>query len=176
MKDKKILIPLLFVIIFTLSGCGHKSTSELVDIEQFKCQNSIQTVFDVLGETDMETSSLIGDYYEYENLNLWGYDGYVDFRVRDDKETISSFECTLTLNDNEFEELLSRFSDKYGSYEVSNYTNQTAYTWEFSEDESSDLGYNKLSIGYYGDKKYIVDFSDEWSMYKDDVYYEHLDE
>lgn len=170
------LILLISVCIVILSGCGHKSDSSLVNIEQFKCQASIQTVFQVLGNTELETSSLSGEYYEYDDLNLWGYTGEAVFKVRDDKDTISSFYCNLTLNTNELEDILSDFSNRYGEYEKTDFSNQTAYTWNIDENESAQLGYNSISITDYGDKKIVVHFSDEWSFYKDEAYYEYIKE
>lgn len=171
---KKLLTILLFC--FILVGCGHKSKAEPTDIEQFKCQDSIQTVFGVLGEIEMEENAFIGECYTYENLNLYGYNGKAVFYVRDDKETISEFECRFELNKKEFEDVLSQLEDKYGEYEKSEYSNQIAYVWETSEDEAEQIGYNRISLSDYGDKKAVLNFSDEWSMYKDEVYYQHLEE
>lgn len=165
----------VITFLLLLTGCGHKSKEELIDIEQFRCQDSIQTVFAVLGETEMENNVYIGECYTYENLNLYGYDGEAIFRVRDDKDTISSFECSLKLDKNEFEDVLSQLEDKYGESEKSEHSNQTAYVWEIPENEWDEKGYNRISFSDYGDKKAFVDFSDEWSLYKDEVYYEHLE-
>lgn len=173
-KTKQFTTILLMIIL--LGGCGNKSKAELTDIEQFRCQDSIQTVFDVLGKIEMETSAYIGENYTYENLNLYGYNGKAIFRVRDDKETISSFECSLKLNKKEFEDVLSQLEDKYGEYEKNKYQNQIAYVWEFTEDKAEEMGYNRVSLSDYGDKKVYVKFSDEWSIYKDEAYYEHLEE
>ncbi len=175
MKKTKQFITILLMMIL-LGGCGNKSKEELTDIEQFRCQDSIQTVFDVLGEIEMETSAYVGENYTYENLNLYGYDGKAIFRVRDDKETISSFECSLKLNKKEFEDVLSQLEDKYGEYEKSEYTNQITYAWEFSEDKAEEMGYNEISLSDNGDKKVYVKFWDEWSGKKDDAYYKHLEE
>lgn len=172
----KRLILLIIVLCFLLIGCGNKSDKELTNIEQFKCQDSIQTVFDVLGEVEIENNAYIGECYTYEDLNLYGYNGKAFFRVRDDKKTISSFEGSLTLNKKEFEDVLSQLEDKYGEYKKSEYTNQIAYVWKFSEDKAKELGYNRISLSDYGDKKVYVDFSDEWSIYKDEAYYKHLEE
>lgn len=170
---KKILTILLCALM--LMGCGHKSDSEIVDIGQFKCQDSIEIVFNVLGKTDMEDNVYIGECYRYENLNLFGYNGEAIFRVRDNKDTISKFECNLELNKKEFENVLSQLSEKYGKYEKSEHPNQTAYVWNFSDSEAEELGYNRISLSDYGDKKAVIDFSDEWSSYKDETYYEHLE-
>lgn len=175
-KQKKQIIAMLLMIMVLLCGCGNKSKAKITDIEQFRCQDSIQTVFDVLGEIKMETSAYIGENYTYENLNLYGYDGKAIFRVRDDKETISSFECNLILNKKEFEDVLSQLKDKYGEYEKNEYTNQTAYVWEIAEDKAEEIGYNRISLSDNGDKKVYVKFSDEWSDKKDDAYYKHLEE
>lgn len=165
----------VITFLLLLTGCGHESKEELIDIEQFRCQDSIQTVFAVLGETEMENNVYIGECYTYENLNLYGYDGEAIFRVRDDKDTISSFECSLKLDKNEFEDVLSQLEDKYGESEKSEHSNQTAYVWEIPENKWGEKGYNRISFSDYGDKKAVVDFSDEWSIYKDEVYYEHLE-
>ncbi len=173
---KKIVRTIVIIItMFGMCGCGHKSEEKLTDIEQFKCQDSIQTVFDVLGETELETGTFGGEYYKYENLNLYGYDGKAFFHVRDNKETISSFECSFELNKKEFEDVLSQLEDKYGEYEKHEYSNQIAYVWEIPEDKTESFGYNKICLSDYGDKKVYVEFSDEWSMYKDEAYYEHLE-
>ncbi len=37
-----------------VTACGHNSSAEPIDLEQFKCSSSIQTVFEVLGETEKE--------------------------------------------------------------------------------------------------------------------------
>ena len=166
----------ILLVVLLLSGCGHKSDSEITDIEQFRCSDSIETVFDVLGETKIVTDGLGGERYEYDNLNLYGYNGEAIFRVRDDEDTIRSFECSLELNKREFENVLSQLSDKYGDYEKSEYTNQIAYVWEFSDSEAEKLGYNRISLSDYGNKKAVIDFDDEWSIYKDEAYYEYLEE
>ena len=178
MKCKMLRIVIALVMAFCLAGCGHKSSAELTDIEQFKCQDSIQTVFDVLGESEI-LQSMVGDgqYYKYENLNLWGYEGNAVFDVRDDKDTIQNFYCNLTLENWEFEELISQFTEKYGSYEVDNYGETIkVYGWDIAEEEAEELGYNDVHIQDNGDKKYTVYFSDEWSMLKDEAYYEYLEE
>lgn len=166
----------ILLVVLLLSGCGHKSDSEITDIEQFRCSDSIETVFDVLGETKIVTDGLGGERYEYDNLNLYGYNGEAIFRVRDDEDTIRSFGCSLELNKREFEDVLSQLSDKYGDYEKSEYTNQIAYVWEFSDSEAEKLGYNRISLSDYGNKKAVIDFDDEWSIYKDEAYYEYLEE
>ena len=167
-----VILPLLFI----LTGCGHKSKTKLVDIEQFKCQDSIQTVFDVLGETDIESHALEGEICKYEGLNLWGYNGEAVFHIRDNQDTIQSFYCTLILNKKEFEDVLCQLSDKYGNYEKAEYTNQITYTWEVPEDEAERLGYCKISLSNHGNQRTIIEFSDEWSLYTDEAYYEHLEE
>lgn len=159
-----------------LTGCGHKSEEELTDIEQFRCQDSIQTVFDVLGETELETGMFGGDYYKYESLNLWGYNGEALFAVRDDKKTIRDFYCNLQLDKKEFQDVLSQLESKYGEYEKHDYSSQTSYVWEIPEDSWEEKGYSQISFVDYGDKKFVVKFSDEWSMYKDEAYYKHLEE
>lgn len=174
MKKTFILTVILWVIVLT--GCGHKSDKEITDIEQFRCSDSIQTVFDVLGESELLNSAFGGEYYEYEDLNLWGYNGSAIFRVRNDEETISSFYCNLNLSKKEFINVFLQLGNKYGEYEIHEYSNQTAYVWEIEEDEAEEIGYNKIVLSDYGDNKYVVDFSDEWSMYKDEVYFEHLEE
>lgn len=173
---KKLFMLSLLQITFLLSGCGHTSDTKPINIEQFKCQESIETVFNVLGETDMETNTFIGECYRYENLNLFGYNGYALFRVRDNKDTIQSFECYFELNKKEFEDVLSQLKDKYGEYKKSVYSNQIAYVWEIPEDKAEQLGYNRISFSDCGDKKAVIDFSDEWSIYKDEAYYEYLEE
>lgn len=172
---KKLIIFFAMCVLF-LSGCGNKSDKEVTDIEQFRCQDSIETVFSVLGEVELESSAFGGEYYKYDNLNLWGYNGEVVFRVRDDKETIAFFYCNLKLNKKEFEDILSQLTDKYGEYEKKEYSNQIAYVWRIPEDEAKEIGYNKITFSDYGDKKAVVDFSDEWSIYKDEAYYKHLEE
>lgn len=169
-----------FVIVWAtcvfLVGCGNKSDSELVNIEQFKCQDSIKSVFNVIGETDMEVNKNIGECYRYENLNLFGYNGEALFRVRNNKDTIKNFECNFKLNRKEFEDVLSQLSAKYGDYEKNENPGQTAYVWRISEDEAEQLGYNRISFTDYGDKKATVDFSDDWSTRTDESYYESLKE
>lgn len=39
-----------------------------------------------------------GDFYKYEGLNLWGYNGTAVFEVRDNYDAIQSFYCSMTLN------------------------------------------------------------------------------
>lgn len=174
MKKTFLLTVILWVMVLT--GCGHKSNEEITDIEQFRCSDSIQTVFNVLGESELQNSMFGGEYYEYEDLNLWGYNGSAIFRVRNDEETISSFYCNLTLSKKEFINVFLQLGNKYGEYEIHEYSNQIAYVWEIEEDEAREIGYNKIVLSDYGDNKYVVDFSDEWSMYKDEVYFEHLEE
>lgn len=174
--EKVFAVMASLVLCFGLTSCGHKSDKKLTDAEQFKCSDSIQTVFDILGETELKTGVLDSEYYKYEDLNLWGYNGTAVFNVRDDKDTIQSFHCSFTLDEKEFEDVLSQLENKYGEYEKHEYSNQIAYVWEISEDEADKIGYNEISFSDYGDKKAIVKFSDEWSMYKDEAYYEHLEE
>lgn len=170
---KKILMILLCALM--LMGCGHKSDSEIVDIGQFKCQDSIETVFSVLGKAELETSGVEGERYKFEELNLYGYEGTAVFKVRDDEDTISSFYCSFILDKAEFENVLDQLSEKYGEYKKSEHSNQIAYVWEIPDSEAEELGYDRISFSDYGDKKAIVDFSDEWSSYKDETYYEHLE-
>lgn len=174
MKKRIFFVSIILFVAF-LCSCGHKSDAELTDVEQFKCQDSIQTVFDVLGEKNIETGIFGAEYYKYENLNLFGYEGYACFYVRDNKDTIQDFECNLTLNKKEFEDVLSQLTDKYGQYEKHEYSNQMAYVWEISEDKAKELGYNRICFSDYGDKKVYVKFSDEWSTKADEAYYEHLE-
>lgn len=166
----------VIIFLLLLTGCGHKSKEDLTDIEQFRCQDSIQTVFDVLGEIEIENNVYIGECYTYENLNLYGYDGEAIFRVRDDKDTISSFECSLKLDKKEFMDVLSQLEDRYGESEKSEYSNQIAYVWEIVEGEAKEIGYNRISLSDYGDKKVYIRFSDEWSNKKDEAYYQYLEE
>lgn len=173
---RKIICSLLCCMMLVGCESSSKSDAELTDIEQFKCQDSIQMVFDVLGKTEVEENSLIGECCRYENLNLWGYTGEAIFRLRDDKDTISSFECNFELNENEFEDILAQLADKYGEYEKSEYSNQISCVWEVKEEEAEDIGYNRISLSGYGDKKVVVDFSDEWSAKTDEAYYGFLKE
>lgn len=173
-QTKRIFI--ILMMCFALVGCGHRNKEELTDIEQFRCQDSMQTVFDVLGKTELENGTFGGEYYTYDNLNLWGYDGKAVFNVRNDKDTIQSFECNLKLNSKEFENVLSQLTDKYGEYEKHEYSNQIAYVWEIPQDKAEELGYNSISFSDYGDKKFIVSFRDEWSGKNDEAYYKHLEE
>lgn len=167
-----------FVIVWAVCaffvGCGNKSDSELVNIEQFKCQDSIETVFNVIGEMEIEVNKYIGECYRYENLNLFGYNGEVLFRVRDNKETIKSFECNFKLTKKEFEDVLSQLVNKYGQYEKAENLGQIVYIWKISDDKAEQLGYNRISFTDYGDKKATIDFSDEWSTRTDEAYYESL--
>lgn len=176
MKKTKRFITILLMMAVILGGCGNKSKEELTDIEQFRCQDSMDMVRDILGESELKTGILGAEYYEYEELNLFGYNGSAIFKVRNDKDTIQSFCCNLQLNKKEFEDVLSQLKDKYGEYERNEYTNQITYVWELSEDKAKEIGYNRISLSDKGDKKAVVDFSDEWSIYKDDAYYKHLEE
>lgn len=47
MMKKTIVVILLIVLM--LPGCGQTKDSEMVDIGQFKCEDSIETVFNILG-------------------------------------------------------------------------------------------------------------------------------
>lgn len=174
MMKKTIVVILLIVLM--LPGCGQTKDSEMVDIGQFKCEDSIETVFNILGETEISIDGLEGDRYEYDNLNLYGYEGKAVFKVRDDKDTISSFYCSFQLNDKERNDVLLLLENSYGEYEKSEYANQIAYVWDVSEMETNKLGYSRISLSDYGDKKVVIDFSDEWSGYNDKAYYEYLEE
>lgn len=171
---------IVLVCCLMLVGCGNKSKEELADIEQFKCQDSIQTVFDVLGKTKIESGTFGGQYYIYEDLNLFGYNGKAVFSVRGDKDTIEDFYCNLTLSDKEFEDILSQFSDKYGSYEAKKHEYENleiiTYEWKFDGEKAEESGYSNISIQYNGDEKYTIYFSDEWSAKDDESYYEYLKE
>lgn len=177
-KVKQFTAILMMMVAVVLGGCGgsNKSSEELTDIEQFKCQDSIQTVFDVLGETEIETDALEGELCKYEELNLWGYNGTAVFNLRDNNDTISGFYCVLKLNKKELEDVLSQLEEKHGEYEKHNYSNQVAYMWKIPENEAEELGYNNISFNDYGDKKIIISFWDEWSAKKDEAYYKHLEE
>ncbi|MBQ8518768.1 MAG: hypothetical protein IJ455_04055 [Agathobacter sp.] len=158
------------ILILGMSGCGHKSSSELVDIERFRCQDSIQSVFDVLGGENTEA-----ERYVYENINLWGYNGTVTFCVRDDEETIQEFYCALELNEKEFEELISYFSEKYGACVVDDFGGTIKlYEWSVSE-ENGKIGYDKIIIQDNGEEEYKIFFKDEWSAIKDEAYYEAVE-
>ena len=176
---KKMILAILCVfLILGMSGCGHKSNSELVDIEQFRCQDSIQSVFDVLGGENTEA-----DRYVYEKINLWGYNGTATFCVRDDEETIQEFYCTLELNEKEFEKLISYFSEKYGAYVVDDFGDTIKlYEWCISEEngeigyEEDEIGYDRIVIQDDGEEEYKIFFKDEWSAIKDGAYYEAVEE
>lgn len=171
------------IMIVMMSGCSHKSSAELVDVEQFRCQDSIETVFDVLGEgefEEQETPFGTNYYYTYEDANLFGYSGELVFRIKDDKITINDFYCELNLSNKEYEELLSYLSQKYGSYEVND---KWSYcVWEVSvEDgrigyEDAEIGFDTISLQDNGNKKYTLFFKDEWSSINDEVYFEALEE
>ena len=174
---------LSMIMIVMMSGCNHKSNAELVDVEQFRCQDSIETVFDVLGEgefEEQETPFGTNYYYTYEDVNLFGYSGELVFGIKDDKRTINDFYCKLNLSNKEYEELLSYLSQKYGSYEVND---KWSYcTWEVSvEDgrigyEDAEIGFDTISLQDNGNKKYTIFFKDEWSSINDEVYFEALEE
>ena len=197
---------LSMIIVVMMSGCSHKSNAELVDVEQFRCQDSIETVFEVLGESELKEYSypsylengdmayyergyyiIFADikdasYYLYEKVNLFGFNGYVVFDVRDDKETIQGIYCNLTLNDEEFNELVEYFEKKYGSYKVDNFGETIkTYEWIISEKNgkvgygADEIGYDEIVIENRGDDKYIVAFNDEWS-FENDKYYQALEE
>jgi len=205
---KKMRLYLLTVLLlFGVAGCGHKSNRELVDVEQFKCQDSIETVFNVLGETELKEygypSYLENDdiayyergyyiifadiqnprYYMYENVNLFGFNGYVVFDVREDKETIQGIYCNLTLTDEEFKEVIAYFMEKYGSYEVDSFGDTIkTYEWIISEEdgevgyEADEIGFDSVVIENRGDDKYIIAFNDEWSFVVDETYYKEVEE
>lgn len=171
------------IIVVMMSGCNHKSNAELVDVEQFRCQDSIETVFDVLGEgefEEQETPFGTNYYYTYEDVNLFGYSGELVFSIKDDKRTINDFYCELNLSNREYEELLSYLSQKYGSYEVNDKWSYCA--WEVSvEDgrigyEDAEIGFDTISLQDNGNKKYTLFFKDEWSSVNDEVYFEALEE
>ena len=174
MKKTLFLTAILCVIILT--GCGHKSDKDTTDIEQFRCQDSIETVFSVLGEAGLKNDTFAGDYCEYEDLNLWGYNGSAVFKIRDDGKTIQSFYSVFKLNNKEFKDILSQLEEKYGKYEKHEYSNQIVYIWKIEEDETKEIGYNEIKFIDYGDDKYVVEFYDECSRYNDEAYYKHLEE
>lgn len=169
---------LSLLLVLMLSGCDHKSNSELVDIEQFRCQDSIENVFSVLGETDMTTDkSFFGNEiyrYKFDDLNLFGYKGAVWFRVRDDKDTIKDFECQFVLNKDEANDLILRLSDRHGVYEKNDYSEYSAYTWNVSAEE--DRGFESIVLKHYKNKKVSLEYSDSFSSYKDEAYYAYLEE
>lgn len=175
---KKIPFLLCVLLILFLSGCGHKSKAELVDIEQFRCCDSIKNVFSVLGNTDLTTDkSFFGDKiyrYEFDDLNLFGYKGAVWFRVRDDKDTVRDFECQFVLNKDEANDLILRLSDRHGGYEKNDYSEYSAYTWKVSAEE--DRGFESIVLKHYKDKKVSLEYSDSFSSYKDEEYYAYLEE
>lgn len=183
MKKLNIII-LGLLLSFILVGCGgHESDKELVDVEQFRCQDSIETVFDVLGTKRIQDEN--GISCKYENLNLFGYNGNIVFSLRDDKDTIKDFNCYLTINKNEFKEVLNYFVEKYGDYEIGDYFGYKTYNWQVAE-ENGEIGYSDLTekeIGFdtiticcHTGKKYSISFEDEWSDMKDDNYYEEVEE
>lgn len=174
---KKILLFLTTVLcVLGVSSCGHKSDAELVDIEQFKCQDSIQTVFDVLGSAQIENDS-----YKYENLNLWGYNGTATFVVREDGDTIKEFYCDLILDKKEFETILSSLSEKYGSYKELINGSITNYKWITGEEtyevgyDKEEVGFDQIKIAFDGKENYTITFCDEWSDNGDDLYFVYID-
>ncbi len=181
---KKIVIGLIGVLACVLfAGCGVKSEpqtadmGQTVDIEQFRCQDSIQTVFDVLGKTALVSNNSGVSYYRYENLNLWGYEGEAIFFVRDDKDTIKMFICYLTLTEEEIEELYSYFSEKYGSYVEQEYINgDKADKWYLEKEKAEEAGYDDIRIQCSENEKYTVYFEDKWSESEDETYYKYLKE
>lgn len=204
---KKLLILICLLLTACLYGCSHKSNAELVDVEQFRCQDSIDTVFDVLGKVELKEYGypsyldnrdiayyergyyiIFADikepsYYLYENVNLFGFKGYVVFDVREDEETIQGIYCNLTLTDKEFEELIGYFSDKYGSYEVDDFGETIkTYKWTISEAngmvgyESDEIGYDEIVIENRGDDKYIIALNDEWSFTNDETYFNKVEQ
>lgn len=169
---------LTMLLMLGVAGCGHKSDAELVDIEQFRCQDSIQTVFDELGSVQIENDS-----YKYENLNLWGYDGTATFTVREDEDTIKEFHCDLVLDKKEFEEVLSSLSEKYGSYQEKDYgSSKTSYKWITGEEtyetgyEEGEVGFDEIEITFDGEENYQIVFRDEWSDRADELYSVYTDE
>lgn len=169
------------IIVVMMSGCSHKSNAELVDVEQFRCQDSIETVFDVWGEVSLDKK--YGEY-TYENLNLFGYEGTTYFLVRTDDNTIKYFSCWLRLNDNEYEDVVSYFSEKYGDYEEGySYLEGKTYSWIISEEDgeigytSDEIGYDSISIRATDTRQlYVIKFEDEWSSVSDSEYFEALEE
>ena len=174
MRKTKRFAMMLLMVAAVLGGCGNKSKEELTDIEQFCCQDSIQTVFNVLGEAELKTKMLGGEYYKYEGLNLFGYEGEVVFNVRGNKETIQDFCCYLVLSKKEFEDILYQISEKYGKYQSEEFIGDIIYTWVVPDDK--EMGYTEITAVQYEDKKYSFSFSDEWSNKKDEAYYQHLEE
>lgn len=152
----KKIISVLLMIAVLVCGCGssNKSGTELTDIECFKCQDSIQTVFDVLGETEIEESDG-NQYYSYNGLNLCGYNGKAIFNVMEDGKTIKDFNLSLTLNENELEEIVSYFYKKYGDYKQG-YTG--SYKWDIDGEQAKEDGYENIIIIDDRDGKYTVSF------------------
>lgn len=182
---KKMGLCLLTVLLLLeISGCGH---AEPVDMEAFRCQDSIETVFEVLGETELQNQISFIHCYEYEKVNLWGYKGTATFYVRDDKETIQYFKGEMMLNDKESLELLSSFSNKYGTVEMETLKNgDKKYYWQLKEangkmgHEDGGMGFDEITIiiedVYDEESKHEIFFRDEWSTSSDEAYFEALEE
>lgn len=180
---KKVIILVCLLLTMCLYGCGG-SNSEPVNMEAFRCQDSIETVFEVLGETEIDIG--VVRYYEYEKVNLWGNKGVATFYVREDDETIKYFEGEITLNDKESLELISYFSDKYGDFEFENLKNgDKKYCWQLQPAnkkvgfEEGELGFSKVTLTiedvYEEESKHEIIFRDEWSTSSDEVYFEALE-
>lgn len=177
MKKTKRFITILLMMAVILGGCGNKSKEELTDIEQFRCSSSIETVFKALGKSEILTWEHNGyAYCKYENLNLWGYKGEVIFEIRDDMDTISEFYCTLTLNKKELSNLISIFDGKYSLHETKEYGKDKLYEWNIDDEKAEELGYDTIYISDKGDKKVEVSFFDKYTIWKDEAYYQHLEE
>lgn len=173
---------LVFLLSIVLIGCGgHESEKQLTDVEQFRCQDSIQTVFDVLGKKRIQDEN--GNIVKYEKMNLYGYNGNIIFSLRDDKDTIKDFNCVLTLNKNEFKDVLNYFEEKYGDYEEGDYFGYKTYNWQVAEengeigyyDLTEEIGFDTITICCHTGKKYSISFEDEWSDMKDEKYYEKVE-
>lgn len=181
---KKVTILVCLLLTMCLYGCGG-SNSEPVNMEAFRCQDSIETVFEVLGETEVQNQN-DSYYYTYENVNLWGHKGTATFYVRDDKDTIKYFEGEITLNDKESLELISSFSDKYGSFKMEDIMKVNKnYSWQLptvngkTGYEDGEVGFDKVVISIHGvyneESEHSVVFSDEWSYLSDDFYKDYVE-
>lgn len=160
-EQMKKIITVLLMMAVLMCGCGEgekKTNSEQVDIEQFKCQDSIQTVFDVLGEKEILQSPYAnkGYYCKYENLKLLGYKGEVIFTIEDDKDIIDSIYCYLNLSDEELKKMTEYFSEKYGKCEETKSSEEKKYQWDI---ESKELGYNSIDIQRNENGGYTIKFS-----------------
>lgn len=183
MNKLSIIILSLFLSL-VLFGCGgHESEKQLTDVEQFRCQDSIQTVFDVLGKKRIQDEN--GNIVKYEKMNLYGYNGNIIFSLRDDEDTIKDFNCVLTLNKKEFKDVLNSFVEKYGDYEVGDYFGYKTYNWQVTEENGEigyydltekEIGFDTITICCHTGKKYSISFEDEWSDMKDEQYYEEVEE